>query len=435
MNAAAGGAGEGPGIATPGAAPAAGCPVATFRALAERNGAPDARPDSGRPIWRCPESGVWVVESYALIVDAVNRPAEFSNKYSLSLLDADFPAAEVERIYREGGCLWARTLSANDPPDHRRFRALVERIFSGAKVAAIEPFVRETSRDLLAAWPDGADFEAMAGYAVPLPTRVIARELGVAPEDGPRFNRWSDAAVGTLSLNSTRDSHLEAARAGVEFQAYFGARLDDPRLRPTGSLIDLVARAATDADPEQGLPITRAEQLGLLHTLMIAGHETTAATLGEMLRRLATAPATWDALRASEAVQKRYVEEMLRLAAPAQGLWRVTTREVELGGQVLPKRSVVSLRFAAANREAPRFPDPEAVRLDRPAVPAHLTFGAGIHHCIGAGLARRELLVALQDLLASFHALELAVPESALRYTRSVTTRGLVALPLRARRA
>ena len=428
MSATASGAGEG-------AAAAEACPVHTFRALAERNGRADARPGTGRAIWRCPETGVWVVESYALIMDAVGRPAEFSNKYSLSLLDPGFPAAEVEKIYREGGCLWARTLSANDPPDHRRFRALVERIFSGAKVNAIEPFVRETSRELLAGWPDGAEFDAMAGYAVPLPTRVIARELGVAREDGHRFNRWSDAAVGTLSLNSTRDSHLEAARAGVEFQAYFGARLDDPGLRPPGSLIDLVARTAQEPDAEQGAAITRAEQLGLLHTLMIAGHETTAATLGEMLRRLASEPATWDALRESDGARRRYVEETLRLAAPAQGLWRITTREVELRGETIPKRSVVSLRFAAANREDARFPDPEAVRLDRPAVPAHLTFGAGIHHCIGASLARRELLVALQELVTTFRSLELAVPEAALRYTRSVTTRGLVALPLRARRA
>jgi cytochrome P450 len=107
---------------------------------------------------------------------------------------------------------------------------------------------------------------------------------------------------------------------------------------------------------------------------------------------------------------------------------------VTLGGMAIPARSLVSLRFGTANREAERFPDPDRVRLDRPAVPAHLTFGAGIHHCIGAALARRELLVALQDVLGTFASLELAVEASALRYGRSVTTRGLLALPLRARR-
>lgn len=413
-------------------APAVEARTATLPELAERGAGMAPPPAAGHDVWRCAATGVYVVESYALVVEAAARTEEFSSRYSLSLLDPGYPAAEVEAIYRAGGCLWARTLNANDSPDHRRFRALVERIFTARKVDAIEPYVRETSAALLRAWPEGEIVDAMAAYALPLPTRVIARELGVAQSDSPRFRAWSDAAVGTLSLASTREDHLAAARAGVEFQAYFGARLDDATLRPAGSLLELVATATADAGAP---PFTRAERLSLLHTLMIAGHETTAATLGEMLRRLALDATVWPELRASEAVQRRYVEEMLRLAAPAQGLFRVTTRAVVLGGVEIPARSLVSLRFAVANRDAARFEAPDDVRLDRPAVPAHLAFGTGIHHCIGAALARRELLVALQDVLAAFEALELAVPDATLRRTRSVTTRGLLALPLRARRA
>ena len=110
------------------AAPVA-CPARALTTLAAAARGSDT-PATGQALWRCPQTGVWVVESYALVTEALARPEDFSNKYSLSVLDPGYPAAEVEAIYRAGTCLWARTLSANDPPDHRRFRALVERVFS-----------------------------------------------------------------------------------------------------------------------------------------------------------------------------------------------------------------------------------------------------------------------------------------------------------------
>lgn len=404
------------------------CPARTLPELAHAPRPPGGDPRTGRALWRCPETGAYVVESHALVAEALARPEDFSNRYSLSLLDPGYPAAEVEAIYREGGCLWARTLSANDPPEHRRFRALVERVFSPAKVAAIEPYIRETGARLLADWPAGDTVDAMAAYAVPLPTTVIARELGVAAGDAARFKAWSDAAVATLSLNATREAHLHAARAGVEFQRYFAPLLADATRRPAGSLIDLVANAAREA----GAGFTLAEQLSLLHTLMIAGHETTTATLGELCLRLAQAPQAWGSLRAAESERRRWVEEVLRLAAPAQGLFRVARRDTTLGGVAIPARALLSLRFAAANRDPAAFVDADAIRLDRPSVPAHYTFGGGLHFCIGAGLARRELAVALEQLLARFERLDLAVEPAALRWSASVTTRGLLALPLRA---
>jgi cytochrome P450 len=377
------------------------------------------------PLWRCGRTGIWVAESYALVTEALTRPGDFSSKVTLAALDAGFPAAEVDAIYRCGGAPWTRTLQTNDPPDHRRFRSLVEKVFTPSKVEAMGASIEAHCRALLDEWPTGKTVDAMASFAVPLPLRVISEQLGVAAADYLLFKRWSDAAIQAIGLGATREEHLEAARCGVEFQQYFSPILADPGRRPAGSLVDRVALAA--AQPEFALTLT--EQLSLLHMLMIAGHETTTSTLGSLLATLAGRPALAPQVRGDARLQRRLIEEVLRLQAPVQGLFRITTRELEWGGVTLPARTRVCLRLGAASRDPAKFPPGDEPALDGP-LAAHLAFGAGIHHCIGAPLARRELAIALAALLARFARFE--VPEAArpLQWSRSVMTRGLLALPL-----
>lgn len=381
-----------------------------------------------RQPWRCARTGIWVVESHALVAHALSRPAEFSSKVKLAALDSGFPAAEVEAIYRAGGYPPARTLQTNDPPAHRRFRALVERVFTPSRVEATVPDIDAACTALLESWPADAPFEAMAGFAVPLPLRVISVQLGVPAEDFLLFKRWSDAAIQAIGLGATREEQIHAARCGVEFQHYFAALLADPARRPEGSLIDRVAQAAAQPD----CTLTQPEQLSLLHTLMIAGHETTTSTLGSLLRMLAEQPALATTARSDAKLQRRLIEEALRLQAPVQGLFRITTQALHFGGIDLPARSLLCLRLGAANRDPLRFASGGELDLSGP-VAAHLSFGAGIHHCIGAPLARRELGVALAALLSRFTRIELAPGALPLQYSVSVMTRALLALPLIAR--
>lgn len=389
------------------------------------NGPTDVHPSQP---WRCARTGIWVVESHALVSEALSRPGDFSSKVSLAALDAGFPAAEVEAIYRAGGYPPARTLQTNDPPSHRRFRALVERVFTPSRVEATVSDIDAACTELLERWPADVPFEAMAGFAVPLPLRVISTQLGVPAEDFRLFKRWSDAAIQAIGLGATRDEQIHAARCGVEFQHYFAALLADAARRPEGSLIDRVAQAA--ALPESALTVP--EQLSLLHTLMIAGHETTTSTLGSILRMLAEQPDLAAAARGDAKLQKRLIEESLRLQAPVQGLFRITTLAMRFGGVELPARSLLCLRLGAANRDPVRFASGGALELNGP-VAAHLSFGAGIHHCIGAPLARRELGIALAALLARFTRIEFAPDAGPLQYSVSVMTRALLALPLIAR--
>lgn len=379
----------------------------------------------GSAPWRCSVTGTWVVESHALVSAALANPADFSSKVTLTALDAGFPAAEVDAIYRAGGLPWARTLQTNDPPDHRRFRALVERVFPPSRVDAMSDGIALHCGRLLQAWPPGTVVDAMRDLAVPLPLRIICEQLGVPDADLGAFKRWSDAAIRAIGLGASRDEHLEAARCGVEFQRYFMPLLADPGRRPAGTLVDRIAQAGGRDEAALSL----AEQLSLLHTLMIAGHETTTSTLGSLLLRLAEDPALPARLRAEPPLRRRLVEEVLRLASPVQGLFRVTTRELEFGGVVLPARARVCLRLGAANRDGSRFAASDALDLAGPPA-AHLAFGVGVHHCIGAALARRELAVALDALLERFARWEIPAAARPLRWSRSVMTRSLLALPI-----
>ena len=348
----------------------------------------------GAPLWRCERTGIWVAESHALVNAVLTNPADFSSKVTLTVLDAGFPGGEVEAIYRAGGAPWTRTLQTNDAPDHRRFRALVERVFTPSKVEGMAEGIARHCAQLLDAWTPGVRVDAMDAFAIPLPLLVIAEQLGVPAEDRAHFKRWSDAPIQAIGLGATREEHLEAARCGVEFQQYFTPILADPQRRPEGSLVDRVALAAAQPDT----PLTLPEQLSLLHMLMIAGHETTTSTLGSLLALLAERPDFAGAARSDARLQKRLIEEVLRLAAPVQGLFRITTRELDLGGVVLPARTRICVRLGAANRDESQYPDPD--RFDITRNPSdHLSFGRGVHRCVGAPLALQEMY-SLFDALA-----------------------------------
>jgi len=402
---------------------ATAAPVFALADFADRAG--ESRPGvwSDAPLWQCGRTGVWVVESHGLVKEVLAAPAHYSSKTTLSLLQPDFPAAEVEAIYRSGGVLWTRTLQTNDPPAHRRFRSLVERVFTASRVEAMVPGIEAIVAALLAAWREGAVVDVAEALSVPLPLRVIAAQLAVAEGELAALKRWSDSAISAIGLGATREEHLAAAHCGVEFQQFMLQRLRAPAELPSGTLVALVAAAGVEEE------FTEAEQLSLLHQLMIAGHETTTSTLSSALYCLATESSLLERVHAEPTGVRRLVEDTLRLHAPVQGLFRVTTGPVTLGGQVLPSRAVLALRLASANRDAARFADNQLLSSTTSSA-AHLSFGLGLHHCIGATLAKRELQVALSAVVARFTRLELAVPAESLEYTRSLMTRSLLRLPL-----
>lgn len=273
----------------------------------------------------------------------------------------------------------------------------------------------------------GGDF--VSGFAVPLPVEVIAGQLGLPPEDRDRVKRWTDAFADRLGATITFERELACAETVVEFQHAMMALVERRRTARHDDLLgDLVgASSAGDA------PLVEAELLSVVQQLVVAGNETTTNTLSEGLLLLIRDPGAAAWLRADPTRVPNAVEEMLRLASPVQSLPRVVARDTTLGGVPIAKGSVVMLRWAAANRDPARFADPHRFDPARANARAHLAFGRGIHACIGNMLARRELVTALEELLARFDRIELACAPDALAYNPNALLRGLSALPIRVR--
>jgi cytochrome P450 len=317
----------------------------------------------------------------------------------------------------------AGSINGLDPPEHTRIRRLVASAFTARRVEAMRPRVAGIVDELidgLLDQPQPADF--VAGFSLPLPVQVICEMLGIPAEDMEQFHAWSDTVMGDWQQDSD-----EIMTALVELYGYFGRLIEAKRARPVDDLMTalIAARDQTDRLSEEELTI-----LGC--TLLIGGHETTANQLNLSLLLLLDHPAEMDKLRADPGLVPGAVEELLRYVRLGGGIppARVTTEDVELGGVTIPAGDVVLPFFGTANRDPSVFSDPE--RFDVSRGPAnHLTFGAGVHHCLGAQLARLELQEAFRGLSARVPGIRLAVPAAELRFKPGMAVHSLRELPIR----
>lgn len=372
------------------------------------------------PVYRMPDTGAYLLSRYRDVVFAMSHP----ELYSIDLLGkASFsmfrhPEA-AELLAREG---YARnTKLSTDPPEHRGYRAIVNRSFTAGRVNASAPFVRRVVDELLDGLSARAGCEFVSDFASLLPTRVIAERLGLPAEDVPRIKRWSDAWVEPLGYACTKERELEIAREGIELQRYLAAKFEEKRRRPGEDILsDLVRGRLPD-----GRALSEEEAMGLAEHITVGGHETVSAALGMGLLLLIRDPDTLRELRAEPSLVRNFVEEALRLESPSQGFFRYALRDSELHGVRIPRGSMVHLRFAAANRDPEQFPDPDRIELRRPNPGAHLAFGQGEHHCLGAPLARLELTTAFRAILERFDDLRLAPGQGPPRHLPGLSLRSL----------
>jgi cytochrome P450 len=316
----------------------------------------------------------------------------------------------------------AGSISGIDPPEHTRLRRLVASAFTARRVEALRPRVAGIVDELIDALldqPQPADL--ISAFSLPLPVQVICEMLGVPTEDMGQFHTWSDTVLGDWERHSD-----EVMSAAIEMFSYFGKLIELKRAQPADDLMTALIAARDQNDR-----LSEEELMVLGCTVLIGGHETTANEINLSLLTLLDHPAELAKLRADPDLIPTAVEEMLRYVrlgglAPA----RVTSEDVQIGDVTIPAGETVIPLFGTANRDPSVFADPD--RFDVTRAPAnHLAFGVGIHHCLGAQLARLELQEAFRGLLGRLPGLRLAIPDEQLRFKPSMVVHSLCELPVR----
>jgi cytochrome P450 len=311
-----------------------------------------------------------------------------------------------------------------DPPDHTRLRRLVSGAFTPRAIAELEPWIRELTDRLLTA-ADAAGFDLIDALAFPLPIAVICHLLGVPAEDQAQFRAWGHDVAATLDPQLAAAARTQSREAEVALTRYLQDLVRERRANPDDSIL-----SALIAAEEEGDRLSSGEVVRMAFLLLIAGFETTVNLIGNGTVAVLGDPDGWDRLRQDPSLVPAAIEEMLRYDSPVQLTSRIATEEVEVGGRVIPAGRTVLVAIGGANRDPKVFERPDEFRMDRPDPGRHLSFSLGLHHCLGAALARLEGRIAIEELTRRYPALELTA-----RPTRrsQLVLRGFESVPVRAR--
>lgn len=310
-----------------------------------------------------------------------------------------------------------------DPPRHTQLRNLINRAFTPRRVAGLEPRIQQITDELLDAVLPSGQMDIVEHLAVPLPVIIIAELLGVPPADRARFKHWSDVIVATLGQDFTGAGPPEVQSVQEQFIAYFTERLEEHRQEPKDDLIGALLAAEID-----GEKLTPEELLTFCILLLVAGNETTTNLIGNVVRLLLEYPEQQAKLRTDLTLVPSAVEESLRFRPPVQATIRSVAQDLELRGQQLRRGQRLAVWLAAANRDPAEFPNPETFDITR-APNRHLSFGQGIHFCLGAPLARLETQIALTTLLRRLPAFTRA-DQSPLTPVDGFIMHGIKSLPV-----
>ena len=314
-----------------------------------------------------------------------------------------------------------------DPPDHTRLRSLVNKAFTRPAINALEPRIRVLMGTLLddIEKPDG--FDLMEAVAIPLPVIVIAEMLGIPQQDRAQFKIWADQRARLLEPTLTASERTIADEAARQLDGYFLPVIENRRTEPRADILSGLAHAE-----EQGDTLTEGEMLSLLRLLLVAGIETTTNLIGNGILALLRHPDHLQALRDDPGLIPAAVDELLRYDSPVQMVLRVALEDCSTNGVPVNRGEDVLLLIGSANHDPDVFENPGQLDFHRPKQD-HISLGRGIHHCLGAALARLEGRIAFEMLLERFDSLRLLTDRPAFR--DNVVLRGLESLPISAKRA
>ncbi len=358
--------------------------------------------------------GLWFVSRYA-DADFVLRDRRFGRDFDR------FLDTQIGRIgpLRD---LFAGMMLYRDPPDHTRLRGLVAKAFTPRVVSSLEPFVKQIVNDLLDDGIARGHMDVIGELAYPLPVLVICQLLGIPAEDRQLFRLWSRDLSAALDYMLTPDVVARADEAARESTDYLRGLITDRRRFPQQDLASLMIQAEQD-----GGHLTEMEIISTCIFLFGAGHETTTGLIGNSVLALLLNPDQQALLTRKPALIASAIDELLRFDSPVQMAGRVAIERVDLGGRCIEEGDVVVALLGAANRDDERFVDPDRLDVMRTSV-TPLSFGGGLHYCLGAWLAKVEARAALEALLTRSRDLSFASPE--LKWRQTVVLRSLESLPV-----
>src|SRR3984957_10567708 len=349
--------------------------------------------------------GPWVTVDHAT-AEAILRDRRFS------------PSPDHQRGYRPPSYppgdpradLPAADLLTLDPPDHTRIRRLVSGAFTPKAIAALEPWIREVAAGLLdraGAGQAGAGpgFDLIDALAFPLPIAVICHLLGVPAQDQASFRAWGHAVAATLEPQTSSNAESQSRAAELALTSYLRDLVGKRRADPDESLLSALVAIEQDGDR-----LSSAELVSTALLLLVAGFETTVNLIGNGTVALLGEQRHWERLHEEPALVPAALEELLRYDSPVQATMRTSTEDVDLDGTAMPKGTAVIVAIGGANRDPRVFDQPDRLIIDRPNASRHLSFSLGIHHCLGAALARLEGRIAVEELTRRYPRLEIAGP-------------------------
>lgn len=347
------------------------------------------------PVYNIPGTEIYVVSRYDHVREVLLDPERFPSSATESQFRAS--AGDIERAsmvaerFAAKGWVPAPTLNGRDDPNHKQMRAMFNQAFKPSKIKEIDPQVEGLAYELIDGFLADGHCEWVKAFCVPLPLFIIGEQMGARREDMWKIKRWTDAFFQRISLMLPEDQHMEMVDREIEAQHYFQPIFERLREHPDDSLISVLVNTVIE---EWGRPLNDNE----LHAEMMAdtfvgGSETTTNALAAGMKLLIENKEVWHQLKSDpDKYMKTFVEEVVRLESPVQSLMRFVREDTELAGVTLPAGAMINIRFAAANRDERAFECPEKLDLDRPKAGSHMGFGSGTHHCLGAPLARRELI-------------------------------------------
>lgn len=378
----------------------------------------------GAPVCRDLKTGIWQVTPYNLVFDMTRDTEHLSNRANLRLPTGEL-ADKINGVYENGAVCPMEVLVGEDAPVHTRHRALVEKTFTVSRVRQMEEYLSGLIDELIVDLRTKDTIEFVMEFGMLLPGMVMADQMGFPRGDVPLFRRWSDAVMESKNPDIKDERAVELAHTLRDFHAYLLGKMAEYRERPADKLLSDLIHVEQD-----GQTLTDREVVSIARQLVVAGIESTANAMASGISILANDPALQDTLRAEPDLIVRFVEEVLRLESPFQGLFRITKEDTSVDNVVIPAGDQLMLRFAAANRDPKQFPDPDRVILDRKNGRSHLAFGAGAHFCIGNQLARSEIRIALTALLKATSKISIAGGEDSMVRVPNYFIRGFQRLEL-----